>query len=168
MAIYQYFLAVVPLKGIKNKHSQVPETISVNSKSQYFESDVELYWKEAEKDVDEFLPQIDNIVNRADWVNSKTSFNWKTYSDKLDNDASIYLNEETFKIEDFSFRADLREKGLIFLKNMIELGQRNNWMFMDRQGKLLKPDFEVIKESIKNSNAYKFLKDPKGYLDSLN
>ncbi len=50
---------------------------------------------------------------------------------------------------------------------MIELGTLNNWMFMDRHGKLLKPDFEAIKESIKKSNAYKFLKDPEGYLDSL-
>lgn len=167
MAIYQYFLAVVPLTGVNNRHSKVPETIFVNTESKYFGSDVGLYWNEAETEVDEILPQLDKIVDRADWGNDQTSFNWKTYSEKLDNDAAIYLNKETLKIEEFSFRADLREKNLIFLKNMIELGKLNNWMFMDRHGKLLKPDFEAIKKSIKNSNAYKFLKDPKGYLDGL-
>jgi len=83
-----------------------------------------------------------------------------TYSEQVDNDASIDLNEQSLCIREFSFRADLREKNVTFLKNMIALGVENNWLFFDRKGKIMKPDFEEIKTSIRNSNAYRFLENP--------
>lgn len=116
---------------------------------------------------DNFVERIDLIVNRAKWGNDKTSINWKTYSEQVDNDASIYLDEESLTIREFSFRADLREKDLKFLKNMIELGVENEWLFFDRKGKLMKPDFEEIKNSIRNSNAYSFLNDPIKFLENI-
>jgi hypothetical protein len=94
-------------------------------------------------------------------------YSWKTYTEDVDNDASICLDEETATITEFSFRADLRENGFIFLKNMIDLGKENEWLFMDRNGKLMEPDFEEIKNSIQNSNAYAFLKDPIKFLENL-
>lgn len=167
MAIYQYYLAVVPKKGILKKHDLIPTKIGVCTESGYFESDAELYWKEIDKKAEEVTPKIDSIVKRADWGNSSSSFNWKTYTETLDNDAFMGLDEETFSITEFSFRADLRENGFTFLKNMIELGKENDWMFMDRKGKLMNADFEEIKESIRNSDAHSFLKDPIKFLDNL-
>lgn len=167
MAIYQYYLAVVPKEGILKKHDLIPAKIGVYTETGYFESDAELYWKEIDKKTEDITPKIDSIVKRADWGSSSSSFNWKTYTEALDNDAFIRLDEETFSITEFSFRADLREYGFTFLKNMIELGKENDWMFMDRKGKLMNADFEEIKESILNSNAHSFLKDPIRFLESL-
>lgn len=167
MAVYQYYLAVVPGSGIMKKHDSKPDSIGVSTETGYFESDAEIYWKEIEIKVDDILPKIDRIVKRADWGNEKTSFYWKTYTDKLDNDASIYLDNETLTITEFSFRADLRERDLTFLMDMIELGKENKWMFMDRSGKLMNPDFEEIKVSIRDSNAYSFLKNPIKFLENI-
>lgn len=167
MAIYQYFLAVVPVDGVLKKHGFKPNQIGVSTKTGFFESDVEIYWKELEIEVEEILPKVDKIVKRTNYGNRKTSYNWKTYTEDMDNDASIYLDEKTLKISTFSFRADLREKKLTFLMNMIELGKEYNWMFMDRNGKLLNPNFDEIKSSIKESNAYRFLKDPIKFLKSI-
>jgi len=167
MAVYQYFLAVVPKQGIEKKHDSIPNEIGVNMETDFFESDTEIYWKEVEMKADDIVSKIDLIVKRAKWGDNKTRINWKTYTDQIDNDVAIYLNEESLTIKDFSFRADLREKDFTFLKNMIELGKENGWMFMDRKGKLMEPDFEVIKSSIQNSDAHRFLKDPIEFLKNI-
>jgi len=167
MAVYQYYLAVVPKEGIEKKHDSIPKEINVSTETGYFESDPELYWKEIGKKSDNIIPKIDSIVKRANWGNSETSFNWKTYTDEVDNDAFISLDEKSYEIKKFSFRADLREEGLTFLKSMVELGKENNWMFMDRKGKLMSADFEEITISIRNSNAYRFLKNPIKFLESI-
>lgn len=167
MAIYQYYLAVVPKKGILKKLGLIPNKIGVSTKTGFFESDAELYWKEIDKKADKIIPKIDSIVERANWGNNKVNYNWKTHSENVDNDAFIALDEKKLSVTEFSFRADLREDGFIFLKNMIELGKENDWMFMDRKGKLMNPDFEEIKNSILNSDAHSFLKDPIKFLENL-
>jgi hypothetical protein len=167
MAVYQYYLGIIPKQGIENKYDFIPTEIGVSTETGYFETDAKIYWKEIQMKADNFIAKIDIIVNRANWGNDKTSINWKTYSEEVDNDASIYLDEKSLTIREFSFRADLREKNLNFLKNMIALGVENEWLFFDRKGKLMKPDFEEIKNSIGNSNAYSFLEDPIKFLENI-
>jgi hypothetical protein len=167
MALYQYYLSVVPKEGIEKKHEFIPDTVGVSIETGYFESHAEIYWKEMEMKTDNIVAKIDLIIKRANWGNDKTSINWKTYSEEVDNDASIYLNEESLTIKEFSFRADLREKNLDFLKNMIRLGVEYGWLFFDRKGRLMKPDFEEIKNSIRDSNAYSFLEDPIKFLENI-
>lgn len=167
MAVYQYYLGVVPKQGIKKKHGSIPDQIGVSMETEYFESDAEIYWEEVEMKADDFITKIDLIVKRAKWGNDNTSYNWKTYSEDVDNDAYMNLDEKSLTIREFSFRADLREKKLFFLKNMIELAIENEWLFFDGKGKLMKPDFEEIKNSIKNSNAYRFLEDPIKFLENI-
>lgn len=168
MAVYQYYLAVVPKQGIEKKHGYIPDTIGVSIETGYLESDAENYWKEVVIKADEIVAKIDSIVKRANWGNDKTSIHWKTYSNEVDHDASMYLDEDSLTIREFTFRADLREKNLFFLKNMIALGAENKWLFFDREGKLMKPDFEEIKNSIRTSNAYRFLEDPIEFLENVN
>lgn len=165
MAVYQYYLEVVPKDGVLKIHTSKPVTIRVNTETGFFESNTEIYWKELEVKTDDIISKIDKIVKRANWGNDATSFNWKTYTEKLDNDAVIYLDAESLMITKFSFRADLRENRLKFLMDIIELGKQYNWLFMDRSGKLMNPDFEEVKVSIKDSNAYSFLKDPIKFLE---
>ena len=50
---------------------------------------------------------------------------------------------------------------------MIEFGRLNEWMFMDRNGKLMNPNFEEIKLSIMNSTAFKFLSDPIKFIEDF-
>ncbi|MCU4177815.1 hypothetical protein [Carboxylicivirga sp. N1Y90] len=167
MAVYQYYLAIVPKQGIEKKHDSIPNEIRVSSETGYFESDAKIYWKEVKMQADDIVSKVDLIIKRANWENNKTSIYWKTYNDLVDNDVAIFLNEESMSIRDFSFRVDLRENDLTFLKNMIELGNENGWLFMDRKGKLMKPDFEEIKNSIRNSNAHRYLKDPIKFLQNI-
>ena len=167
MAVYQYYLAVVPKDGIEKIHNLIPNKIRVSVETGFFESDAKLYWQEIEKKVDGIVSKVDLIITRSNWVNDGKSYNWKTYSEFVDNDASIYLDNESLTIREFSFRADLRETDFTFLKKMIELGKENYWMFMDRNGNLMNADFDEIKNSIRNSNALKFLKDPNKFIEDI-
>ncbi len=167
MAIYQYYLAVVPQSGVLKQHGVKPDSIEVGSATKYFESNTEGYWKEVGVQGEGILPLMDKLLARTEWGNGKTTIFWKVYSEELDNDASLELEDEMLTVKEFSFRADLREKNLDFLMKMIALGKENQWMFMDRTGKLMNPDFEEIKESILGSKSFRFLKDPIAYLDSL-
>ena len=147
MAVYQYYLAVVPKDGIEKIHNLIPNKIRVSVETGFFESDAKLYWQEIEKKVDGIVSKVDLIITRSNWVNDGKSYNWKTYSEFVDNDASIYLDNESLTIREFSFRADLRETDFTFLKKMIELGKENYWMFMDRNGNLMNADFDEIKNN---------------------
>jgi hypothetical protein len=93
--------------------------------------------------------------------------NWKFYSSEVDNDASMSINEETGKIEEIRFRADLREKNLKFLRAIIGLAVKSEWLLMDMKGNLVNPSLKEIGRLIKLSNSYKFLKDPIGLLKDL-
>lgn len=167
MAVYQYFLGIIPRQGIEKKHDSIPNEIRVYTDTGFFESDAEIYWKEVEMKADDIVTKIDLLVNRAHWGSDQTSITWKTESNEVDNDASIDLDEETLQIREFSFRADLREKNLRFLKDMIDLGVKNQWLFFDRKGKIIEPEFEEIKISIRNSNAYSFLENPIKFLENI-
>jgi hypothetical protein len=78
MAVYQYYLAVVPRQVIEKKHDSIPNEIGVSTETGFFESDAEIYWKEVEVKADDIVSKVDLIVKRAKWGNDKTSINWKT------------------------------------------------------------------------------------------
>ncbi|MBK9023544.1 MAG: hypothetical protein IPL69_06140 [Saprospiraceae bacterium] len=111
--------------------------------------------------------EIDKIVEKANWGNKNDSFNWKTYKDEIDNDASMLIKPETEKIIELSFRADLREPNLKFLYGMLELAKNYKMMLMDRKGNLINPNFDELKTFIKMSNSFKFIENPEKFIDDL-
>ena len=167
MAVYQYYLAVIPLSGIKKIHAEIPAELSVSRESGFLETEAPRYWEPANENVKNLLPLIDQLLPRTKWQRSETSFFWKARTDYVDNDAAIHLNKETLSVENFIFRADLREKDLYFLMQMLALAVEYDWMLMDIHGKLMPPEFKAVKESIRASNAFGFLKDPIKFLEDL-
>ncbi|MBC8111884.1 MAG: hypothetical protein H7Y04_12560 [Verrucomicrobia bacterium] len=153
MAIYQYYLAFVPKIGLLKKHEVIPDQILISTDNGYFEANTDEYWELAKVTFHDIKLGIDKIVDKADWGNDCENFNWKTYTNELDNDAWMSINLETEKITEFSFRADLREPSLVFLNGMLALAENNEMMVMDRKGYLLEPKLGEIKEFIKMSNA---------------
>jgi hypothetical protein len=184
MAIYQLNLTAVPRNSLLEKFNRVPEKLYVDyeERKAFYESRKEIgfcksdnyrdaltydWWSKSDINIPELTKKIDQYVRRADWGNSEFSFSWKTYSDKLDNDANLQLNSTTGKIENLNFRADLREKGLAFLKNMTALAKEYDWLLMDVKGRLSEPTLEGVKKIIKVSDAYRFLSDPEKFIRNL-
>lgn len=167
MATYQLYLAFIPRIGLLKKHDQVPVNIKVSTETGYFESNTEQYWKLAKIDSTEIIQEINKLVNKATWGNDSSNHNWKNYSEEVDNDAWMSTNGKSGKIEEFHFRADLREKGLVFLREMIQLAEKKNCLLMDIKGNLATPELKEINILIKKSNAYKFLQDPLKFLTEI-
>ena len=184
MAIYQFYLAVIPRKGLLEKYEQVPNQLEVdlNARTKYNQLKMDGLLEESDQFTDaltkdwwntiEILPieiihEIDKLVKRANYSSDNYIY-WKFYSRKVDNDANLAINSTTGKIEQLTFRADLREPELKFLKGMIELGKKYEWLFLDIKGNLSEPDLKSVGQLAKRSNAYKFLSDPEKYLKELN
>lgn len=184
MAIYQFNLTIIPRTSLLERFGTIPDALKVDydERKEHFnkskegelsESDVysdaltQDWWSKIEIDIPKLVSRIDKYVNRADWGNSEFSYNWKTYTDEVDNDAYLSLNEENGKIEELNFRADLREKGFAFLRNMINLSKENDWLLMDVKGNLCEPVIEEVKRLIKISYCYRFLTNPEQFFDDL-
>lgn len=172
MAIYQFNLTAIPRIFVLDRFGRIPNSIDLEAIEQR-EPDIDPvdntqnWWKAIDIDSKAIVARIDKYVSRAKWGNSEYSFNWKTDSIETDNDAYLSLNEKTGGIESLSFRADLREKGLVFLKNMILLASEKDWLLMDLKGNLSLPQMEEVKKIIEISNCHRFLTNPEKFFDDL-
>jgi hypothetical protein len=168
MAIYQFQLTVIPKKGVFEKFGLIPEKLEIDyeerkthhfkkeglidEEDKFYDALTQDWWSSAELNPIEIIHQVDKIVSRANYGND-TWVVWKTYSHELDNDASMSINAETGKIEEFQFRADLREQDLKFLQNMISLSNKYDWLLMDIRGNLSKPALKEVSRLIQASNS---------------
>ncbi|WP_428658140.1 hypothetical protein [Runella sp.] len=166
MAVYQFYLALIPRIGLVRKHNQMPIRINVSTETGYFESNTEEYWQLAEISPEKIMQEIDKVVNRSDWGSGKSK-QWKTYTEEIDNDAWMAINDDSGNIKELSFRADLREDSLKFLRNMIDLAKEYDLLLMDRKGNLAKPNFSEVGHLVEISNAFRFLQDPEVFLNNL-
>jgi hypothetical protein len=183
MAIWQFQLVIIPKKGILEKFEKTPKTLQIDYKErvehyhlkqeglieegdEFKDALTQDWWSSTEIQPMEIIHQIDKKVSRANYGDD-TFINWKFNNGKVDNDASLSINEETGKIEEIHFRADLREEKLHFLKEMIDLSIKYDWLLMDMKGNLVEPNFKEVAKLIKISNSFKFLKDPLQFLTTL-
>lgn len=181
MAIYQYRLTVLPRTGLLSVLGEIPEKLDVDFKKSMeaflkgdwnddpddYEIFVEKCWSEANINPKDIIKLMDEKLDRANWGNSGKSNKWKTITDKSDNDASLHTDENQTFITEFAFRADLKEPGLVFLFAMINLAAKHDFLLMDAQGNLAEPDPEKVFGLIKQSNAFRFVKDPVQYFTDL-
>lgn len=183
MAIWQFPMVVIPREGLLNTLGQVPEKLDIDNeeRTEYYhlkydglleEEDTFRdaltfnWWKDSTIDAIEVIHEMDKRVRRAHWGDD-TYVCWKFNNGQVDNDASMSINEETGKIEELRFRADLREAGLTFLKDMIALAEKYDWVLMDMKGNLAASQLSEVAQLIKQSSSYKFIQDPRKFLTDL-
>lgn len=183
MAIYQFQMTVIPKKGVLEKYGRIPEKLKINyeerkrhynlkeegllDEDDHFEDALTQDWWSSTNILPiEIIHQIDKKVKRAHY-SKDTHISWKFYSQEVDNDAYMLVSEETGKIEELVFRADLREVKWTFLREMIELAATYDWLLMDVKGNLVFPKRKEVGKLIKKSNSHKFLIDPMKFLKEL-
>ena len=184
MAVYQFFLTVVPRKGIINLFGEIPSKLEVNNQKKiekYLNNEYDISesidiieetmincWKFSDLNPNEIITKIDKILPRAEWGNNTNSHNWKIETNKVDNDIWISTNKNLDKIEEFTFRVDLREKELKFLQKMIEIIREQDLLLIDVKGNIVKKEMKEIVRLIEISNSYQFVKNPLNFLSDLN
>lgn len=164
MAIWQYLLIVVPEKSIQSNY----QYIFKNNESDFL-PDTNSFWENFNGDISLIISEIDQIIPKADWGN-ETYLNWKgNEKNDEDNDACICLSDDKIKIEVFHFRIDLRKASNItnILQSILNLCKKNQLILIDLKGEILKPEMKTIIESLKDSNAMKFITDPIHFFENL-
>ncbi|KZS39495.1 hypothetical protein AWE51_25825 [Aquimarina aggregata] len=182
MAINQFPIFILPKKSIKQKFGHIPEQLEIkHSEWKKFwdnfvgdiDGDIEpdfedartiKWWKEINVDILNLEKEIDKFITRASWTNG---LNWKSEKSEFDHDAYIDINENGGFIDEFQFRTDLTDKTLVFLNSMLELCQKNDWILMDVQGNLSKPNIKELSKLIGKSNAHRFLTNSTKFFDEL-
>lgn len=142
MAIYQFDLHLIP-KSVLTIDKQ---TITEKQEDCALPS-VESYWQASAIKADPIIAEVDHLLPRADWGNDEMLCNWKQYSDSVDHNACLILNSKG-NIQELMFRADLREDGLVFLKAMIQLAARHDWLLCDFRGNLAEAEFTAVAKLI--------------------
>ena len=183
MAIWQFHLTLLPKKAVLDTMGLLPENLPIDleQRREYREQkkaglvpDVDAYqdalardwWANTPVQPIELTHRIDRLVWRTK-PGDDLAPHWKTYTPEKDNDAAMTINAETGRIESLSFRADLREEGLVFLKAMVRLAKQYDCLLMDALGNLAEPEPEAVRKLITRSHAFRFLQDPLQFLDDL-
>ena len=83
------------------------------------------------------------------------------------NDISVCFNDTTKVVEEISCRLDLRQFDKSFIDKVLSLAAQFECLLMDRQGRLYQPSIEGLFDTIKLSNANRFIGDPEQFLNDL-
>ncbi|MFN3195653.1 MAG: hypothetical protein ACE364_06890 [Chlorobiota bacterium] len=167
MAIYQFYLAALPRKGVLEHFGKIPNRLKIDfqkSTEQFLSKEIEdefdyfefiqhICWEIAKINSEEIIYYIDKKLDRANWGNNKECFNWKKETQFVDNDCWILINPEKNLIKEFTFRADLRQTNLKFLFEMVELAKEREFLLVDRLGNLIEPELENVKDLINKSKV---------------
>ncbi|WP_276380573.1 hypothetical protein [Flavobacterium sp. H4147] len=164
MAIWQYLLIVVPKNSIDQNYN-----IFENNKTEFL-PDTNSYWENLVGSTSDIISELDQILPRAHW-STDTFVSWKgDDKNNEDNDGHISLTDDKSQIEELTFRIDLRKESNITntLHSILDLCKKHNFVLIDLKGKIFEPNLEDILESIKTSNAARFLNDPIQFFEDLN
>lgn len=177
MAIYQ--LNLIPRKGILQEFGFAPNQLNINIQERddhyYFEKDKLLdstdffldaltinFWDSVHIIPMEIIYYINKLFPRKPLESQSDYYYWKHYKNTVDNDAALILNEKS-GIKELYFRADLRENGLEFLNNFVDIAKKYDCLLMDVKGNLVAPEQEQVYKLIKLSNNYKFMTDHENF-----
>ena len=155
MAIYQFYLYTIP-----SLETDIPINQDRNIIDQ-LEDAGRSFWSSSSIYSEDLVIEIDKLLPRSNW----STESWKINNGTIDNDASIDVLDG--KLISFSFRSDLTEDGLRFLKVMLRICRKFDLNVFTLKGEFSEPKIESVSKLIKSSRNYQFLVNPIQFLDEL-
>jgi hypothetical protein len=83
----------------------------------------------------------------------------------MDGNRIDYLKDDGSEL--FRVRIDLREPSVDFMKTVLVLANRWSMTLEDDDGNELRPNLEDLVSNLKSSDAYRFVTNPKKFLDEI-
>jgi hypothetical protein len=179
MAIWQFHIYLIPQKSLLNKYGQVPTQLVMNKNgwSDYIqnadldtEPDFEdaltiQWWLDLNINLDNILPILKTFGDIQSWTQNSDGL--RSFGDTDTNDISVCFDHKTKIVEEISCRLDLRQLDKYFMDKVLSLATRFDCLLMDSQGRLYQPSIEALFDTIKLSNANRFVGDPEQFLSDL-
>ncbi|MEM6396832.1 MAG: hypothetical protein AAF741_10845 [Bacteroidota bacterium] len=155
MAIKQFYLQAIPFH---NEGIAIKKNINI---VEQFRKVAEINWAKRKLEAETLVKLMDSILPRSSWSNHA----WKYNDGVIDNDA--FIDVENGMVLFFSFRCDLTQKDLAFLKQMLAICERFDLNLFDLEGEVSIPPYDNMDDLIKGSRNYRYLIDPVGFFGTL-
>ena len=179
MAIWQFHIYLIPKKSLLNKYGQVPTRLAMDKEAwrdyiQNADLDTEPdfedaltihWWLDLNINFDDILPLLKTFGNIQSWTQNADGL--RNFGNTETNDISVCFDNRTKIVEEISCRLDLRQLDKDFIDKVLSLATQFECLLMDRQGRLYQPSVEALFDTIKLSNANRFVGDPKQFLNDL-
>lgn len=179
MAIWQFHIYLIPQQSLLNKFGQIPTQLVMNKDgwSDYIQNadlDTEPefedaltvhWWLDLNITLDNILPLLKTFGDIQSWTQNTDGL--KSFGDTDTNDISVCFKDTTKIVEEISCRLDLRQLDKGFMDKVLSLATQFECLLMDRQGRLYQPSIIALFDTIKLSNANRFIVDPEQFLNDL-
>jgi hypothetical protein len=113
---------------------------------------------------DDIDPKVEDNLPKIRWAEKFNDL--KKFGNDETNDISISLIEKNY-IENFQVRIDLSNLDFQFIDLILNIAQNLGCYLVDRKHNLFNPTREDLFEAMKESNAQRFTKNPRKFLDDL-
>lgn len=123
------------------------------------------WWLDLNINIDNLLPLLKNFGDIQSWTQNSEGL--RSFGDTETNDISVCFDDVTKIIEEVSCRLDLRQLDKTFIDKVLSLATQYDCLLMDRQGRLYQPSITALVDTIKLSNANRFVGDPEQFLNDL-
>jgi hypothetical protein len=179
VAIWQFHIYFIPRQSLLDKYGHVPTALEMNKEgwAEYIEKfnldeepDFEdaltvSWWANLNLDINELLPKLQQFGELQEWTAQTNGL--RNFGDTETNDISVSFDHQTKKVQELSCRLDLRQIDKDFVGKFLSLAKWFDCLLMDRQGTLYEPSVENLVAKIEQSNANRFVEDPRQFLDDL-
>ena len=152
MATWQFDLHLIPRAKLIELYGEVP--VDLNRAT----LDRHEWWSGEAYDYDEAL----NV-----FLNESTSWSEqiRNWGDEQGNCVCVILEDN--EVAEIYARVDVRSIDRAFLENLSEFSRERDCLFLTENGKLIEPEVDLLLREIVKSNAFAFVSDPIGFLNSI-
>lgn len=155
MAIWQFWITFVPRKNLIDRFGDIPRDIDADVIwSENLESGVDL-----PNNYEDFLSCLGKM-ERLKWT--PECYNWGDY----DNGTHISIDFQDKSKISVDARFHVGEWNEEFAKKVLEFAVLCDCLLLTKNENIIEPDLDLFIEEMKNSNSYRFCKNPVEYLQS--
>jgi hypothetical protein len=159
MAIWQFNIYFIPRQTLLEKYGQVPTQLD-------FEDALSGYWwLNLNLDISKIYPLLQQFGDLQEWTLNSDGL--RSFGNDDANTISVCYDSKTDRVEDLSCRIDLRQIEKIFVDKIFSVAMQFDCLLMDSKGALFQPIITSLVARIKDSDANRFVSDPKQFLDDL-
>lgn len=155
MAIWQFSVEFIPRGNLIKYFGEIPKQI-----------DEEIYWQGnfiegvfLPNDYEEFLSVLGE-KEKLRWT--PNSLNWGDY----DNGTHISIDLQDEGLPTVNARFHVGELDLEFVKTVLEFARMCQCVLLTNDREIFEPKLELFIKALRNSNSYRFCKNPVEYLQS--
>lgn len=179
MAIWQFHIYFIPKKALFNKYEVIPLQLVMDKEGwdEYFQNadfDTEPdfedaltvhWWLDLNISLNSILPVLKTFGDIQSWTQNADGL--RSFGDTDTNDISVCFDNTTEIVEEISCRLDLRQPDKDFIDKVLSLATQFDCLLLDRQGRLYQPSVAALFDTIKLSNANRFVSDPEQFFSDF-